>query len=78
MDSEHVFYDSERNRRVRILRSPDGIYSFIEERFSNEPHEMCWIPQTDRRSQPICATFEIAMREARGRIEWLATVDDER
>ena len=76
MGEERVIYDAERKRRVRVFGSPDGSYSFIEEKFSDEPLEMCWIPQTYRRSQPICSSFEIAMREARGRIEWLAAADE--
>ena len=75
MGEERVIYDSERKRRVRIFGSPEGSYSFIEEKFSDEPREMCWIPQTYRRSLPICSSFEIAMREARGRIE-LAAADE--
>ena len=77
MSEERTIYDSERKRRVRVLGSPDGSYSFIEERFSDEPLEMCWIPQTHRRSQPICSSFEIAMRESCGRIGWLAAAADE-
>lgn len=76
MGEERIIYDSERKRRVKIFCSPDGSYSFIEEKFSDEPLEMCWIPQTYRRSLPICSSFEIAMHEARGRVEWLAAADE--
>ena len=76
MGEEHVIYDSDRKRRVRIFGSPGGSYSFIEEKFSDEPLEMCWIPQMYRRSQPICSSFEIAMREARARVEWLAAAHE--
>lgn len=76
MAEERVIYNSERKRRVRIFGLPDGSFRFIEEKFSDEPLEMCWIPQTHRRSQAICSSFEIAMREARGRVEWLAAADE--
>jgi hypothetical protein len=77
MSEQHVIYDADRKRRVIIFGSPDGSYSFIEERFSDEPLEMCWIPQTHRRSVPVCSSFEIALREARGRVEWLGAMANE-
>jgi hypothetical protein len=77
MGDEHVIYDADRKRRVIISGSPAG-YGFVEEHFSDDPIEMCWIPQTHRHSVPICSSFEIALREARGRIEWLAAATDER
>jgi len=76
MGEERVIYDSDRKRRVRVIGLLDGSYSFIEEKFSDEPLEMSWIPQTYRRSQPICSSVEIALREARGRVEWLAVADE--
>jgi hypothetical protein len=76
MGEEHVIYDAARKRRVIIRGSSGGTYTFVEEYFSDEPLEMSWIPLTYRRSIPICESFEIAMREARGRVEWLAAVDE--
>jgi hypothetical protein len=76
MSECRVIYDADRKRRVTIFESSDGCYSFIEEHFSNEPLEQCWVTQTHRRS--ICASFEIALREARGRVEWLGGMQDEK
>lgn len=75
MPDEQILYDEERKRRVKILRFADGSFSFIEEHYSDEPLELCCIPQNERRSRPICASFEVAVREAKGRVEWLAAMD---
>lgn len=71
MSETQVIYDSSGKRRVTISGA-DGSYTFLEEHFSDEPLEMCWVPQTHRRSVAICSSFQIAIREARGRVEWLA------
>ena len=73
-DDERIIYDKTNKRRVRIFQRDDGAYSFVEEKFSDEPLEQCWIPQTWRRSLPICDSFEIALREAKGRVDWLAEI----
>jgi hypothetical protein len=71
---ERVIYDSSKKRRVTIFRRDDGSFSFLEERFSDDPREQCWLPQTHRRSIPICDSFETATREAAGRIVWLGAI----
>jgi hypothetical protein len=71
-EQERVIYDRTGKRRVQIFRSDDGFFSFLEEKFSDQEFEQCWLPLTWRRSQPVCDTFETALREAKGRIEWLA------
>lgn len=71
-----TFIDASGKRRCTVFAGGDGTYSFLEEKFSDDPYEMCWLPVTWRRSQPICASFEIALREARGRVEWLREVED--
>jgi hypothetical protein len=76
MEVKQIFYDLSGKRRVTICGADDEGYSFIEEKFSDDPMELRWIPLTYRRSYPICASFEIAMREARGRIDWLAPAVD--
>jgi hypothetical protein len=60
------------NRRVHIVRRDDGTFGFVEERFSDDELERCWLMLGWRRSQPICDTFETALREAEGRVGWLA------
>jgi len=58
-------------RRVRIERFRDrGWYTFTEEHFSDDPLEMAWCP-LKRDSFPVCDSLEIAIREARGRVDWL-------
>ena len=69
---ERVIYDQKNNRRVLILRAANGSYSFVEECFSAEPEEQCWIPVTKGRSIPVCDSIETALREAKGRITWLS------
>lgn len=71
-----TFIDASGKRRCTVFASGDGTYSFLEEKFSDDPSEMCWLPATSQRSRPICASFEIALREARGRVEWLREVGD--
>ena len=66
-----VIYDTTGKWRVVISQRDDGTFTFVEERFSDEPHEQCWLPQTFRRSMPICNSEETALREAAGRIDWL-------
>jgi hypothetical protein len=65
--------DSSGKRRVVVVDREDGTFTFIEERFSDEALEQTWIPRGRRRSAsaPICASAEVALREARSRVEWL-------
>ena len=37
-------YDSEQKRRVIIYRDELGRFGYIQEYFSKDPFEMCWIP----------------------------------
>lgn len=71
-----TFLDASGKRRCTVFARGDGTYSFLEEKFSDDPFERCWLPLAWARSQPICASFEIALREARGRVEWLREVED--
>jgi hypothetical protein len=71
-EPNHTFYDRDRKRRVIVSPLGDGCYTFEEEAFSDDPFEMCWIPLTGGRSYPICESYDIALREARGRVAWLA------
>lgn len=63
--------DASGKRRVHIVRCDDGTFTFTEERFSDDPFDQAWIPQTYRRSAPGCSSSEAALREARGRVDWL-------
>ena len=67
----HTLVDASEKRRVLIVRRDNGAYGFEEEHWSDEPLELCWI----RHGQypfSICDSEETALREAHGRIAWLA------
>ncbi|MEX0611074.1 MAG: hypothetical protein WD738_16210 [Pirellulales bacterium] len=68
---ERIIYDETKKWRVRIFQAPNGSYGFVEEVFSDDPFELCWLPITAGRSHPVCDTVETALREAHGRIDWL-------
>ncbi len=72
---EYVIQDSSGKRRVRVYAIADDSFTFVEERFSDDPHEQCWLPVGGCRSAPICASLEIAFREASGRVDWLENED---
>lgn len=63
-----LFENVAHNRRVIIYRRADGTYGFTEETWSDDPHELCWIPQD---TGSICDSEATAIREAQGRISWL-------
>ena len=67
-----TIYSDDRKRRVIIFSRADGTFGFREEHFSADSLEQRWIPQSWSRSEPVCSSLEIAMREANGRINWLA------
>jgi hypothetical protein len=58
-------------RKVQIYQRDDGSFGFGALQFSEDPLENCWIPH-GRFSECIALSAEIAEREARGRIDWLA------
>ena len=58
-------------RKVEIYQRGNGSFGFVAMRFSNEPTEMCW-REDGRYSACHTPTIEIAEREARGRVKWLA------
>jgi hypothetical protein len=68
--------DSTGKRRVLIVRRESGVYGFEEEHWSDEPLEQCWIPSRASRQYAfsICGSEDIALREAMGRVDWLAGV----
>jgi hypothetical protein len=62
--------DSTGKRRVLIVRRA-GSYGWEVEHWSDEPLERCWI-RTGQYPLSICDGEETALREALGRVEWLA------
>ncbi len=67
-------YDTERKRRVIILRWNTGTFGYEEEYFSEDIHEMCWIPK-GRRIAGFYDTAERAEIEARANIDWLKNLE---
>jgi len=57
-------------RKVRIFRRENGSFGFEALRFSDEPLEVCWIPD-GRFSECFVGDEQTAESEARGRILWL-------
>lgn len=69
--TEKTIYSEDRSRRVVVFRRSDGTFGFEDQLYSNEPNEQCWFPcgrYTDCRT----ASAEDALREATGRVAWLA------
>lgn len=67
-------YDSNRKQRVIILHSDIGTFGYEEEYFSDDIHEMCWLPK-GRRVVGIYDTAEKAEIEARANIDWLKNLE---
>jgi hypothetical protein len=58
-------------RRLRIVRSDDGLYSFTqEERCEARDGSSAWTPVWPM-DHSICDTADTAEREARSSIDWL-------
>ena len=68
-------YDSERKRRVIIYRDDLNSFGYVQEYFSEDPFEMCWI-QTGRRVAGFYDNPERAEIEARGNIDWLKDLEN--
>ncbi len=57
-------------RKVQIFRREDGSFGFEALRFSDDPQELCWIPD-GRFSECFAEDEQTAEFEARGRVDWL-------
>ena len=64
-----VIYSPERNAQIQIFRRANGTFGFAELRFHTE--ENCWIP-FGRYSEAFIDSVQSALREATGRVGWLA------
>jgi hypothetical protein len=64
-----TLYSPDRKRRVHIVRRGNGTFSHEEEYFSTDEFEMCWIPLSGHLS--VFDSVDTALREARGRLNWL-------
>ena len=61
---------SDGTRKVQIFQRENGTFGFEALRFSDDPLEMCWIPE-GRFSLCFADEVQIAEREARDRVDWL-------
>jgi hypothetical protein len=65
------FVDPTGKYRVLIVRRENGNFGWEVEHWSDEPLELCWI-RPGQYPFSICGSEEIALREALGRVDWLA------
>ncbi|HEY2545468.1 MAG TPA: hypothetical protein VGI46_05340 [Candidatus Acidoferrum sp.] len=64
-----TIYDSGLERRVCFYRNSDATFGFLEWRFCDK--EESWVPTRIGQGSRL-STIEDAVREAKGRVEWLA------
>lgn len=69
-DALKTIYDSVLERRVCFYRHSDGTFGFLEWNFSHE--EKSWVPTRIGQGSRL-STLEDAIREATGRVDWLAS-----
>jgi hypothetical protein len=70
-DALKTIYDSGLERRVCFYRNSDGTFGFLEWRFWDE--EDSWAPTRIGQGSRL-STIEDAIREAKGRVDWLASL----
>jgi hypothetical protein len=70
-ETVRTLWSADRTSRVNVFRRADGSFGFLEERYSDDGLEKCWIPHFGE-TESFCATEDIAMREATSRVAWLA------
>ena len=65
-----AIYDSDLERRVCFYRNSDGTFGFLEWRFCDK--EDSWVPTRVGQGSRL-STIEDTVREATGRVGWLAS-----
>ncbi|HXE52135.1 MAG TPA: hypothetical protein VN541_03930 [Tepidisphaeraceae bacterium] len=63
--------DATGKRRVLILQRANGTFGFEVEHRGDNPMERGWI-RDGQHPLSVCGSAEVALREATGRVEWLA------
>lgn len=66
-----TIYDSDLERRVCFYGNSDGTFGFLEWSFCHD--EDSWIPTRIGQGSRL-STIEDAIREAKGRVNWLVSV----
>ena len=69
-DALKAIYDSDLERRVYFYRNSDGSFGFLEWSFSDE-EDSCFPTRVGQGSR--LSTIEDAVRDATGRVGWLAS-----
>lgn len=69
MEVVQTIYSADLLKRVLIYRLDQDSFSFCEEIWSDEPLEQCWI--IGRWPRSVCDSPDTAVKEAKGRLEWL-------
>ena len=65
-----AIYDSDLERRVCFYRNPDGTFGFLEWSFCDK--EDSWVPTRVGQGSRLSTNVD-AVREATGRVSWLAS-----
>ena len=65
-----TIYDTSAERRVCFCKNSDGTFGFVEWKFCTQ--EDSWVPTRTGQGARL-GTLEDAIREAKGRVEWLAS-----
>ena len=66
-------YSRDQKRRLIIFRREAGAtFYFLEEAFSDDLLEMCWVPSVQNLTG-VYESAETAMRAARAKVSWLGT-----
>lgn len=60
--------DPKGERRVYLIARSDGLFSFWGEYFSNDPEEMCWLPENVRGGK--YDSEETAVKEIHAAYPW--------
>jgi hypothetical protein len=71
-----LLYHPDGKQRVLIVRRSNGAYGFEEEKLSDEPGEMYWLPLSQV-PLCICDSAATAEREARNSVAWLKALGPE-
>ncbi len=67
-DIQTIYSDSKK-QRVTVFQRDDETFGFLQEYFSEDEFEMCWVPIFTNWS--YFDTEETALREVYGRVDWL-------
>jgi hypothetical protein len=73
-DIIETVYSLDQSKRVHFFRRRNGTFGYQDEFFDVDEYGSCWIPLSNHHS--IFDSAETAIREARGRLDWLLTLEE--